>query len=94
MECPLAKALRDAMRELWCLPPEERLRNAWPEWLLAVMDTGTMEEVANLAMVLWRAWTVRNKVTRAGEALSIAGSVEFLIQLEVSEIGGSEGATS
>jgi hypothetical protein len=66
MECYHAKALQEAMREVWRMPPEERLRNAGFEWMLAVLDARTMEEVANLAMVLWRAWTVRNKVTRAG----------------------------
>jgi ribonuclease HI len=29
-------------------------------------------------MIMWRVWSVRNKVTRAGEALSIDDSVEFL----------------
>jgi hypothetical protein len=36
------------------------------------------EEVALLAMIMWRAWSVRNKVTRAEEALSIEDSAEFL----------------
>jgi hypothetical protein len=31
--------------------------------------------------VLWRAWSVRNNVTRADERLSIDDSVEFLIRL-------------
>jgi hypothetical protein len=56
MLCPHAKALRDATRKVWCLRSEELLRNNGP-------DAGKMDEVANLAMVLWRAWTVRNKVT-------------------------------
>jgi hypothetical protein len=51
------------MREVWYLPVEEMVRNTGPEWLLAVLEVGKTEEVANLAMVLWRAWTVRNKVT-------------------------------
>jgi hypothetical protein len=82
MLCPHAKALRDAMRNVWCLPSEELLRNNGPEWLLVILDVGKMDEVTNLAMVLWRASTVRNKVTRAGEALSIVGSMEFLLKLE------------
>jgi hypothetical protein len=65
------------MREVWYLPVEEMVRNTGPEWLLAILEVGKTEEVANLAMVLWRAWTVRNKVTWAGEVLSIVGSVEF-----------------
>jgi hypothetical protein len=34
MTCPHAKALKIAMREVWDLPPEERLHNAGPEWFL------------------------------------------------------------
>jgi hypothetical protein len=82
MLCPHAKALRDAMRGVWCLPPKELLRYNGPEWLLTVPDVGKMEEVANLAMVLWRLRTVRNKMTQAQEALSIVGSAEFLMKLE------------
>jgi hypothetical protein len=63
VQCLHAKVLRDAMREVWRLPVEELLRNTGPEWLLTVLEAGKMEEMANLAMVLWRAWTVRNKVT-------------------------------
>jgi ribonuclease HI len=49
-------------------------------------------EVANFAMVLWRAWTIRNKVTRAGEVLSIVSSMEYLMNLDKSlkEAGGKE----
>jgi hypothetical protein len=63
MLCPHAKVLRDAMRKVWCLRSEELLRNNGLEWLLVILDAGKTDEVANLAMVLWRAWTVRNKVT-------------------------------
>jgi hypothetical protein len=81
MDCPHAKGLRYAMRRVWSLPPEEILRNEGPEWFLVLLDSWRKEEVALLAMVLWRAWPVRNKVTRAGEALSIDDSVEFLERL-------------
>jgi hypothetical protein len=84
------------MREVWCMPPEDRLRNVGPEWFLAVLDSVTTEEVAHLAMVLWRAWTVRNKITRAGEVLSINDSMIYLSNLEKSlnELKGEEVATA
>jgi hypothetical protein len=63
MGCPHAVALRDAMRELWCMPPEEMLRVIGPEWFLAVLESSSKEEVSHLAMVLWQSWMVRNKVT-------------------------------
>jgi hypothetical protein len=51
-----------------------------------------MEEFSNLAMVLWIVWTVRNKVTRVEEALSIDGTMEYLRNLEknLKESGGKE----
>jgi hypothetical protein len=54
-----------------------------------------MEEIENLAMILWRAWTIRNKVTRAGEALSIDGLVQYLTNLakELQAAGGKERVT-
>jgi hypothetical protein len=43
-------------------------------------------------MVLWRAWTVRNKVTRAREVLPIVGFVDFLLNLanNLNEARGQE----
>jgi hypothetical protein len=70
MVCPHAKGLRMSMREFWELPLEEMLHNTGLEWFLALLDSCKPEEVGNLAMILWRAWYVRNKVTRAGEPLN------------------------
>jgi hypothetical protein len=78
MDCPHAKGLRHAMRRVWCLPPEGRLHDEGPEWFLVLLDSWRMEEVALLAMIMWRAWLVTNKVTRAGEVLSIDDNTEFL----------------
>jgi hypothetical protein len=71
MTCPHARRLRQAMRRIWQLPAEETLGYAGPDWFLVMLDSGREEGVEKLALILWRAWTVRNKVTRAGEALSI-----------------------
>jgi hypothetical protein len=82
MTCTHARALRMAMREIWALPPEERLYNDGPEWFfLVLLDSYDMGEVANPAMVLWRAWSFQNKVTRAGAALSIEASIDYLRRL-------------
>jgi hypothetical protein len=43
------------MREVWPIPSEDRLRNTGSEWVLAIVDSSMLEEVANLTMVLWRA---------------------------------------
>jgi hypothetical protein len=78
MDCPHARGLRYDMRRVWCLPPEERLHDEGPECFLVLLDSCRKEEVALLAMIMWRAWSVRNKVARAGEVLSIDDSVDFL----------------
>jgi hypothetical protein len=54
---------------------------------------GVMREM--LAMILWRAWTIRNKVTRVGEALSIDGLVQYLMNLakELQAAGRKERVT-
>jgi hypothetical protein len=93
MVCPHAKGLRMAMREFWELPPEEMLHNMGLEWFLALLDSCKPEEVGNLAMILWRAWSVRNKVTRVGEPLMMLASVEYLKRLgqEVQEVIGTQG---
>jgi hypothetical protein len=64
-----------------CLLLEEKLQNVGLEWFLVLLDLYKPDVMANLALVLWRAWSVRNKVTRAGKQLSIDDSVEFLIRL-------------
>jgi hypothetical protein len=79
---PHAKGLRMAMREFWDLPLEESIHNTDPEWFLVLLDLWKLEEDGNLAMILWRAWSVRNKVTRAGEPLLVDASVEYLKRLE------------
>jgi hypothetical protein len=86
--CPHAKALRMAMKEIWELPNEERLRNDGSEWFLALLDSCREDVMANLVTVMWRAWMIRNKVTRAREVLSIDKSVGYLTCLggELQEI--------
>jgi hypothetical protein len=61
-----------------CSHKKERLRDVGPKWFLVLLDSWRKEEVALLAMIMWRAWSVRDKVTKAGETLSIEDSVEFL----------------
>jgi hypothetical protein len=92
MDCPHAKALRMAMREVWALPTEERLHNVGPEWFLVLLDSCKEDVMANLATIMWRAWSVRNKVMRAREALS-DDSVAYSVRLghELQGISASTG---
>jgi ribonuclease HI len=94
MVCPHAQGLRMAMREFWELPLEEMLHNTGLEWFLALLDSCKQEELSNLATILWRAWSVRNKVTRKGEPLLMDASVAYLKKLgqEVQVAIGASGA--
>lgn len=78
VQCPHAVALRHAMRKHWALPAEEDLLFTGPDWLLVLMSRFTAEVNSNLLMLLWRVWSVRNSVLRAGQKVSVAGSIVFL----------------
>lgn len=76
--CPHAKGLRDAMRAHWSLPREEEIINTGPDWLILILERYDDQTRANFLMVLWRCWNMRNGVLKAGENISIKGSVAFL----------------
>ena len=78
VQCPHAVALRHAMREHWALPAEEDLVFTGPDWLLVLMSRFTAGVNANLLMLLWRVWSVRNSVLRIGQKVSVEGSIVFL----------------
>jgi hypothetical protein len=66
------------MSEHWALPAEEDLVFTGPDWLLVLMSRFKAEVNANLLMLLWRVWSVCNSVLRAGQKISIEGSIVFL----------------
>ncbi|KAF8694211.1 hypothetical protein HU200_038341 [Digitaria exilis] len=66
------------MRAHWPLPVEEELVFSGPDWLLLLLDRYDSQTCANFLMLIWRCWSVRNGVTKAGKALSVEGSVIFL----------------
>ena len=43
------------MRKAWTLPAESLLYDSGPEWLLHIVGTADVEEVARLMLILWRA---------------------------------------
>jgi len=78
MVCPHAVALCERMSESWRIPEDDDLNFSGPEWLLILLDKYTEVEVANLLMVMWRSWFVRNRITRSGKQVSVDDSVQFL----------------
>ncbi|TVU49286.1 hypothetical protein EJB05_00593, partial [Eragrostis curvula] len=76
--CPHAVALRHALSEVWELPEQADLLDTGPEWLLGLLIKYPADVMANFVMMLWRVWNVRNGALKAGEKISIEGSVIFL----------------
>jgi len=66
------------MREFWALPAENMLTFNGPEWLLLLMDRLERVVAAQLLLILWRAWFVRNELTHNGRWQPMARSVSFL----------------
>lgn len=59
--CPHAKLLRDAMKEEWDLPDDEKLGDTGLEWLLVFLGELDIDDGARLLLLLWRTWFVRNR---------------------------------
>jgi ribonuclease HI len=76
--CPHARALRMELRKHLSLPDEEHIQHTGPEWLLMLLDRYDDQTNTIFLMLIWRCWMVRNGVIKAGEGISIAGSVLFL----------------
>jgi len=75
--CPHAVALRQAMWDHWSLPLEELIRTG-PDWLLMLVLNNSLEVLANVSMLSWHTWSIRNKVIHEGASPFIASSVIFL----------------
>lgn len=76
--CPHARALRTELRKWLVLPAEEHIQHSGPDWLLMILDRYDDHTNSNFLMLIWRCWMVGNGVLKAGEGISIAGSVAFL----------------
>ncbi|PNT60993.1 hypothetical protein BRADI_5g08864v3 [Brachypodium distachyon] len=60
MECPKAIGLRQRMRQVWQLPPEEKLRYTGKDWVLVLLDFVNELTRQRLLFLWWRAWDLRN----------------------------------
>jgi hypothetical protein len=81
VECPQAFNLRQAMRVHWPLPEEGWFQFTGPDWLLLLLDRCTPEQKEVTKLVLWRAWTVHNKITHDPGPPVLSDSIFFLLDL-------------
>ena len=66
VNCGHARALREAMRQHWPLPDEQQCRQLSESNLLSVIDGLGTDEGAQLLLLLWRTWQVRNNLVHDG----------------------------
>jgi hypothetical protein len=67
------------MRKHWDLPGEEWLRQSGPDWLLLLLQKVDKITRAQLLMLMWRAWFLRNDIIHGEGKCTVAGSEGFLI---------------
>ena len=78
MGCTKAKALRNEMRKLWNLPPENWFNFTGPDWLLLLLANNTKDMTGLLLLTLWSAWHLRCDIVHGKGDNTIASSVNFL----------------
>jgi ribonuclease HI len=78
MTCTKAAALRESMRKIWKLPPEEKLRNSGKEWTLNILNASSPDMRGKLMLVWWRAWHLRNNCIFGDGKVGINQSTDFL----------------
>jgi hypothetical protein len=78
ISCPHARSLRTELRRFLSLPDEAHIQYTGPDWLLMILNRYDAYTYASFLMLIWRCWMVRNGAIKAGDGISIAGSVAFL----------------
>lgn len=76
--CTKSRALRQAMREVWLLPPEKSFRFTGCDWLQVLLSTETEDMRAKVLLLLWRCWHLRDDCIHGRGRETIKESVLFL----------------
>ncbi|KAK1683369.1 hypothetical protein QYE76_044217 [Lolium multiflorum] len=79
MRCPHARDLWCAMKEVWDMPPNTKLRHTGRESLLHLLTASPVNHRATTLMTLWRIWHDHNEITHDKPLPSIEGSRRFLV---------------
>jgi hypothetical protein len=79
LQCPHARNLWLAMREVWELPPDELLIDTGKEWLLHLLRRLSEVQRAMTLLTLWRIWHTHNEITHDKSCPSVEGSRRFLV---------------
>ena len=76
--CPPARALWNAMRDVWDLPSHAIMERLQTEWIPELLFPRTDQVCARILMVLWRVWHGHNELTHDKPFPSVEGSRRFL----------------
>lgn len=76
--CGHARVLWDRMREVWPLPPSERLQHTGKDWLLLVLAGCSADSRSMIILLIWRIWQMRNDIFHGNDATPTSISFEFL----------------
>jgi ribonuclease HI len=79
VQCTKARALRKEMRKHWCLSGEDHFIQDGTDWLLMLMQKVDKDVGANILLLFWRAWYLRNDVVHEQGKGLVNGSTCFLI---------------
>ncbi len=78
LRCPKARELRKEMKAYWHIPSEKKLEYTGTDWLLVLLDSLSPTHKAQLLLLFWRAWHIRNDAVHAQGREEVAGSCCFL----------------
>lgn len=79
VQCTKARALRDAVRQVWDLPPDADLRYTGPQWLQILLSSVDDSTRTRLLLLFWRCWHLRNDIIHAKGDASISQSASFIV---------------
>jgi hypothetical protein len=80
VRCTKAVALRQEMRAYCTLPEEEQFQRAGPDWLLLLLGSLSKEIGAQILMLFWRMWQLRNDIIHGEGTCLIVVSSKFLVR--------------
>jgi hypothetical protein len=78
VRCPKATTLRHELRVVWALPKVEDFRCTGPDWLLLLLDRADDTTRAQVLLLFWWAWHLRNNVMHGDGVCTVTGSAKFL----------------
>ncbi|KQK12594.2 hypothetical protein BRADI_1g04772v3 [Brachypodium distachyon] len=78
LNCTKARALRQAVRCNWTLPPDCELQRSGPDWVLLSLRRVNDDCRGKLMLIWWRSWHLRNDIIFSKGDAFVTASAQFL----------------